>query len=78
MVELRFYSKKSTILEDKVSEDGRHFLVLKPEIVDWLNEHVGGWSFTCGRPGYYRGGAAGVIMFDREEDCLAFRLAWLS
>jgi len=63
----------STLFDMTFKDDGRYVCQLKPKVVDWLNEHIAGWEFQA-----YSGFASGVILFDRPEDHLAFRLCWLS
>jgi len=46
-------------------------LALRDNVVHWLDEHVGDWEF--------RGNCVpeARIVFDKDEDCVAFRLRWL-
>lgn len=50
-----------------------HILRLRPEIERWCNEFTSGWSYITSR---MPEGGIGIILFDRPEDAVAFKMRW--
>jgi len=67
--EILVYDTTSKILD--VTTSTLCCVQLRPEVVEWLNEHIGSWNYS--EFDYF----AIKLRFKREEDRLAFRLCWL-